>query len=122
MSEAKFSGSGVVKITANVISEQLKVNKPGVNASVPGILVVYSPGCIHCMNMEAAFLQASQAAGAKAHFLSLNGKNAANRNLIRRLGVTSFPTILKVKNGFITGQKFTSERTAENLYKFAMKR
>ena len=115
--EAKF-GSPIIKISSKDVSEQFLINKEGVSKRRPGILVIYSPGCIHCKNMEPEFIKGAKQ-GNGVQFMALNGK--LNKRLAGKMGIQSFPTILKIKNGFITPVKFENSRTATEFTKFALK-
>ena len=117
-SDAKF-GPPIIKVSSTNISEQLQITKPGVNSRLPGLIVIYSPTCIHCKMMEPEYLKGAKITKGQVQFLSLNGKIKTNERLIKKLGITSYPTILKIKNGFITNTKFNKNRTAEDFYKFA---
>jgi thiol-disulfide isomerase/thioredoxin len=116
--QAKF-GPPVIKVSSSDITEQFQIKKDGVNAKVPSLVVIYSPGCIHCKMMEPEYVSGARKYLGKAQFLAIDGKLPKNTRLMKKMGVTSFPTILKVKNGFLTPVKFNKERKAKHFYDFA---
>lgn len=81
----------------------------------PAVVLFYATWCNHCVNMEAAYAAAAQAA--KIPFVRIQGGKAPVSS--QKYAVTGYPTVLGVANVGGLPRRFAAARTPEAFAEFA---
>ena len=88
-----------------------------------GIILVFHPGCGHCVQMRPEWeaMKRNLSPGSKVVEVDaseMSGNDNINQSALS--GTSSYPEIIKMKNGEIV-DKFLGQRTAREMKKFAEK-
>ena len=76
------------------------------------VFIVFAPWCGHCADAKEEFELAEQKGNGKVKLV--DATNPANKDLLAKLEVKGFPTIVKAD-----GSKFSGSRTSRDILKFA---
>lgn len=97
--KSKFGADKVSPIDSNKITNDT-------------VFIVFAPWCGHCVNAKEEFEKAEQKGNGKVKLI--DATNPANEQLLEKLKVKGFPSIVKAN-----GTKFSGSRTSEDILKFA---
>ncbi len=87
-----------------------------------GILLIFHPGCGHCVQMRPEWEEMKRRLPAESHVMEIDGSEMSqheslqNSPIVKR--IRGFPSIFNVKNGNISSE-FQGSRTASELVQFA---
>jgi len=76
------------------------------------VFIVFAPWCGHCANAKDEFEKAEQMGNGMVKLV--DATDTANKDLLAKLDVKGFPSIVKAD-----GSKFTGSRTSDEILKFA---
>ena len=76
------------------------------------VFIVFAPWCGHCVNAKDEFEKAEQMGNGMVKLV--DATDTDNKELLEKLNVKGFPSILKAD-----GSKFTGSRTSDAILKFA---
>ena len=92
-------------------SESYSIDKPNIgNINDDTVLIFYAEWCGHCKKSMNDFKKA--VAKNPKNIMLINSDE--HKDLVKKYGVTGFPTIMKAN-----GEKYTGERTADKINNFA---
>jgi thiol-disulfide isomerase/thioredoxin len=89
-----------------------------------GIVLVFHPGCGHCVQMRPAWEEMKRQAPLNVKIVEVNGEGFGESPLMSTSEIgrntEGFPSIMSVKNGRVV-KKFEEERTVPNMLNFVRK-
>jgi len=89
-----------------------------------GIVLVFHPQCGHCVQMRPAWEMMKRRVPSNVKIVEIDGSEMSSSPTLSRSMVgqqtEGFPTIMRLTNGQVV-EKFSGERTPENLVKFVSK-
>lgn len=94
-----YEKSNVIELTGKDFTN----NKVRKTKDLSGLLIVYAPWCIHCLNVSETYKELSNLFINKFNFYSLNSEDKLNLKIIDKLDVKFYPSFYLVnKNGNIS--------------------
>ena len=87
-----------------------------------GILLIFHPGCGHCVQMRPEWEAMKDRLPAGTHVVELDGSQMSDHKALVKNPIIQrtrgFPSIFRVKNGTIAAE-YQGERIAKDMHKFA---
>ena len=89
-----YKNTNVIELTEKNFNNK-KIIK---TKNLSGLLVVYAPWCIHCINVSETYKELSNLFINKFNFYSLDSENKHNLKMIDKLDVKFYPSFYIVDN------------------------